>query len=64
MAYTNLIESFQTLKLHAMAETFLELSQTAGFNKLTKESLLNFAPDPRTYLSEALKPYFVNYIFF
>ncbi len=41
MAYTNLIESFRTFKLHAMAETFIELSQTTGFSKLTKESLLN-----------------------
>jgi DNA replication protein DnaC len=41
MAYTSLIESFRALKLYAMAETFIELSQTAGFNKLTKESLLN-----------------------
>ena len=41
MAYTNLIESFRALKLHAMAETFIELSQNAAFNKLTKESLLN-----------------------
>lgn len=41
MAYTNLIESFRALKLHAMADTFIELSQTAGFSKLTKESLLN-----------------------
>ena len=41
MAYTKLIESFRALKLHAMADTFIELSQTAGFSKLTKESLLN-----------------------
>ena len=41
MAYTNVIESLRTLKLHGMAETFIELSETAGFSQLTKESLLD-----------------------
>jgi len=41
MAYTNVIEAFRTLKLHGMAETFIELSETAGFSQLTKESLLD-----------------------
>jgi DNA replication protein DnaC len=41
MAYTNIIEALRVLKLHGMAETFIELSEAAGFNQLTKESLLD-----------------------
>ena len=41
MAYTNVIEAFRILKLHGMAETFIELSESAGFSQLTKESLLD-----------------------
>jgi DNA replication protein DnaC len=41
MSYTNLIETLRTLKLHGMADAFVDLSQQAGFNKLTKESLLD-----------------------
>lgn len=41
MSYTNLIETLRLLKLHGMAQAFTDLSQQAGFNRLTKESLLD-----------------------
>ena len=41
MAYTNVIDALRALKLHGMADTFIELSETAGFSQLTKESLLD-----------------------
>jgi len=41
MAYTKIIEVLRTLKLHGMADAFIELSQHAGFSQMTKEVLLN-----------------------
>ena len=41
MAYTSLIGDLRALKLHGMADAFIELSESAGFSQLTKESLLS-----------------------
>ena len=41
MAYTKIIEVLRTLKLHGMADAFIELSQQAGFSQMTKEVLLD-----------------------
>ena len=41
MAYTSLIDTMRALKLHGMADAFMESSQQAGFSQLTKESLLD-----------------------
>ena len=34
MAYTKIIEVLRTLKLHGMADAFIELSQQAGFSQM------------------------------
>lgn len=41
MAYTNIINTLRNLKLHGMADSFIELSQQPGFSQLTKESILD-----------------------
>jgi len=41
MAHTNVIKALRDLKLNGMAETFIELSEAAGFSQLSKESLLD-----------------------
>lgn len=41
MAYTKIIEVLRILKLHGMADAFIELSQQAGFSQMTKEVLLD-----------------------
>ena len=41
MAYIEIIEGLRTLKLHGMADAFIELSQQAGFSQMTKEVLFN-----------------------
>lgn len=37
MAYIEIISGLRTLKLHGMADAFIELSQQAGFSQMTKE---------------------------
>ena len=37
MAYIEIIAGLRTLKLHGMADAFIELSQQAGFSQMTKE---------------------------
>lgn len=37
MAYIEIIDGLRTLKLHGMADAFIELSQQAGFSQMTKE---------------------------
>ncbi len=37
MAYIEIIGGLRTLKLHGMADAFIELSQQAGFSQMTKE---------------------------
>lgn len=41
MSYTDLTEKLRSLKLQGMADAFTDLSQQAGFSKLTKEALLD-----------------------
>jgi len=36
MAYIEIIGGLRTLKLHGMADAFIELSQQAGFSQMTK----------------------------
>lgn len=37
MAYIEIIDGLRTLKLHGMADAFIELRQQAGFSQMTKE---------------------------
>ena len=41
MPYTELLLMLRNLKLYGMADTLTELSQQAGFNQLSKESLMS-----------------------
>ncbi len=41
MAYIEIIAGLRTLKLHGMADAFIELSQQAGFSQMTKEVVVD-----------------------